>query len=265
MAQAKSLFRGGVEMVTSYVLVADVLGFQQIMRNVPSETRAERLADWLWLCEKPTEFGLKRQVVSDTLFVTADHSVEGLTLLSDLSKYLLEQGINRSLPLRGAIAEGDCDWVSDALWGPAVISAYACGQAFDWIGIVCDESVTTIPEQLFAEALVDYMPPARSEAVRIRPCVRWAVPHASDLVALTTRGFLVQPGESLRWPWLRKVKATAEFRVYLDLLDAAELSGAGFKGQPGGHLIEPYLRMTLNTMTPAWRSLVERQRQDQDS
>ena len=95
-----------------FVLVADVLGFSAIMRNVPGELRSKRLDDWLGAINRSILPDQRRQVVSDTVFVTAATSEDGLRGLIQTARHLLEQGVVNNLPIRGAIARGDVNAIN---------------------------------------------------------------------------------------------------------------------------------------------------------
>ena len=240
-------------MAQSYVLVADVLGFSAIMRNVPADSRAERLSAWLDLIARSVSENLRHQVVSDTVFVTAPPTNEGLSELIDAAKHMLEQGAFNSLPLRGAIGRGDVEWLSDAVWGAGIVDAYALGQRSEWLGIVLDQSTDPLPDEFFdARRLVTYPTPFKDGPVRMHANVRWAAPPASALVQLTTSGFLFQPEEVLGWSWLRKVQATSDFRLYLDLIDAAGIPCSGYTANLGSHLYEKFIEVALPIVRDEW-------------
>lgn len=235
------------------VMVIDVLGFQEIMRNVPADVRLQRIGDWLRLANAPGRtFNLESQLVSDTLFVVADPTDEGITKLVELGSYLLEQGLNRNLPLRGAIARGDVEQASQSLWGPAIIDAYVLGQATDWIGIALDASVKPIPAALYAKRLAVYPTPAKSGPIQMRSNIRWSIPNASSLAALTTGGFLAKPNETLGWSWHKKLENTSDFRTYLQVLDGANYSGDVFVGDVGPHLVALFVEWALKELSDKW-------------
>lgn|GEM_PF-3108487 len=236
-----------------FVLVADVLGFSAIMRNVPGELRSKRLDDWLGAINRSILPDQRRQVVSDTVFVTAATSEDGLRGLIQTARHLLEQGVVNNLPIRGAIARGDVDWQSDALWGPGVVEAYSLGQSTEWLGVVLAESTEPIPDALFdRRELVTFPTPFKEGPVRMYANVRWAAPPASALAGLTTGGFLTDPKESLGWSWMRKLQFTSDFRLYLDLIDAAGMPCSGYTAVIGSHLQEKFMEVALPLAQAEW-------------
>ncbi len=239
-------------------LVVDVLGFQQIMRNVPEETRIKRLEDWMWLAAKPRALGLESQLVSDTLFAIAEPDEDGLAQLAELSTTLLEQGLNRNLPLRGAIAQGQVEWASQSLWGPAIVDAYTLGQMTDWLGVACAPSVTAFPPELYEHQLVAYPTPLKSGDIRINTNVRWTIPNATELGRLTTGGFLTKPAEVLGWSWHRKLENTSDFRSYLQVLAAAGQSPQQFLGDVGPHLVALFVEWAIEEVGDKWRLQFEK-------
>lgn len=122
-------FECGIEsMEQMYCYVGDVLGFsdmvtaltldekknlepEQIAKFSP-EVRASRVESWVQLVIRGlAEYKIPHyHFVSDTVFAGTEYTSDGLKSLLGFSKYLLEEGIKKSLPLRGGIAYGDAKW-----------------------------------------------------------------------------------------------------------------------------------------------------------
>ena len=235
-------------------LVADVLGWQQIMSNVTEESRAKRIEDWLWLAGCAKNYSLRYQVVSDTVFATADPTEAGLTTLVEFAKHTLEQGVFRSLPIRGAISLGSVEWRSDSLWGAGVIEAFQIEQNSEWLGITLARSVEPIVGSLYADRrLVVYPTPFKSGPVRMNANVGWNIQDFAFLAAYTTREFLAEPDEALGWGWLRKIEETSLFRTYCKLIEAGGLGGERYVGNAHPHLIELFIDGTLPEVQEKWR------------
>lgn len=87
-----------------YCYVGDLLGFKNIMLNLDPDEQSKRFDEWINLVNLGIEkFDLpKHQLVSDTIFAGADFNKYGLEKLVSFGKYMMEEGIAKSLPLRGA-------------------------------------------------------------------------------------------------------------------------------------------------------------------
>lgn len=236
-----------------YCLVADVLGFQQIMKNVPPDARSTRVDDWLHVAMSAGGWQLDSQIVSDTVFVVAPPDADGLTRLVELSRSLLEQGMHRYLPIRGAIARGDVEKQSGALWGSGIVEAYERGQGSDWIGITLSDSIVDVPRPLYdSRQLILYPTPMKSGSIVLYPCVNWSIPKVSELAGFTTRGFLTKPNETLGWSWLKKVDATSVFAIYKDLATRGDFPADHYYGLSTSALTEAFITLATPHVPPDW-------------
>lgn len=237
-------------------LVADVLGFRQIMMNVPEDIRAERVKDWLGLAGMAKEYGLRHTIVSDTVFVAASPDEAGLSTLTTLAAKMLDGGISKALPIRGAIALGSGEYRAEGLWGAVIVDAYSCGQHADWLGVHCSTSVKAELSQNLRQ-LVTYPTPMKSGPIRMYANVRWNIPPLHQLAEATTSGFLTKPDETLGWSWHRKIESTALFRMYLQLLEALGVNGEKYVGLANPQLLEDFVTNHIANLHDGWRRRIQ--------
>ena len=100
--------------MTGYILCADILGFRQIIGNLAPDEATRRVEEWTELVSAAVaEYGVENyQTISDTLFAAAPSTEVGLRCLVNLSRRLLNDGVRRSLPIRGGISHGEYVWGS---------------------------------------------------------------------------------------------------------------------------------------------------------
>ncbi len=124
--------------IPSYFMVADILGFSKMIRNLNGDQQAQRITEWTELVrDTGLEAGVKEiQLISDTLFAREEDSVDGLARLLKFAQLLLGNGVDKSFPLRGAIVHGNAAW-GKLPYGEAVILAHNMEQSLDWLGIAC--------------------------------------------------------------------------------------------------------------------------------
>lgn len=126
-----------------YILITDILEFSKIIKNLSDQNLSEKIKIWpnliKTLISRHQEF--KYSLLSDTLFVTAPSTPEGLHTLIEFAKKLLEEALNKSFPLRGAISHGSYEWASDMIYGKAVLKAHELEKNQQWIGITLDEGI----------------------------------------------------------------------------------------------------------------------------
>ena len=227
---------------TGYFLIADVLGFGRIVRNTPEATLDDRIQVWVNLVESTAaKFGIEKlQLISDTLFVSVPSAIEELEKLLNFSRQLLTDGIEQSLPVRGAIAHGTYAW-GKLTYGQAVISAHELEQAQNWIGIACAPQVSVTDNLWSVDRLICYPPPFKRAAIQCLPVVSWPVPTAERLMTLLTGGGLIQKGEIITWDLGEKMNNTILFRLYLDLLRARGAAPSKFHGLLPAHPIAAVL------------------------
>lgn len=108
-----------------YFLALDVLGFSRLVSNLESRELDQRIGEWVTLIDRlRTETGVADlQLLSDTVFVREHDSRDGLPRLFQFSRALLEHGIQRSFPVRGALTHGDVCW-GRLTYGRPVIDAH---------------------------------------------------------------------------------------------------------------------------------------------
>lgn len=219
-------------MKTGYLLIADILGFGNIIKNVSDDELSERISEWTTLVkELGAKHGLMNfQLLSDTLFLFVEGDNE--ELFETLVLYcqdLLQEGIKKSLPIKGAITFGKIDW-GDFIYGKAVIEAHNLEIKQNWIGITLNGNVPHIEKNYGVNKIVCYTPPMKSSDIKIYPVITWDIPDFSTLASLTTMKGLTKKGEVLGWSWGEKIRNTIEFRVYLKMLKTSNFSGETFKG-----------------------------------
>lgn len=110
-------------MSNRYFFYGDILGFSQIVNSLSLMELKKRLIVWGSLVEKLiTKYKIKKYLlVSDSLSICAN-SKDELILLINFCRELLEDGVNNSLPIRGAITYGEYNW-EENIYGKAVTNA----------------------------------------------------------------------------------------------------------------------------------------------
>ena len=70
-------------------MVVDILGFSEIIKNLDGDEQNQRVVSWLDLVETTRhQVGVKdTQLISDTLFVREEDSIEGLAQLLRFAQY----------------------------------------------------------------------------------------------------------------------------------------------------------------------------------
>ena len=206
--------------VECYCLVADVLGFSSLVRNLDEGNRAERVGSWLTLVASSLrDHGLTRSsIISDTIFVGSDFSEEGLEQLVSFSRAILEAGMNSSLPVRGAISFGPVAWEETLTYGPPIVTAYEFANQQNWSGISGTAERLPHADRLLdvGGGLVTYATPLKSGLVAYHPVVRWSIPRFEELISLMSTHGLARNGDMMEWAFANKVQNTFMFRAYLD-------------------------------------------------
>ena len=69
-----------------YFMVVDILGFSEIIKNLDRDEQNQRVVSWLDLVETTRHQVCVKdtQLISDTLFVREEDSIEGLVLQSQI-------------------------------------------------------------------------------------------------------------------------------------------------------------------------------------
>ncbi len=202
-----------------YFLAADLLGFKNIIQNTSETELTRRIDAWLSLVDSAATKGQvsKTQLISDTVFAAADSNSESFQGLLEFSKYLLQEGIKQSLPVRGAISYGTFEW-GRLTHGKAVNRAHELEKAQNWIGITCDNQLPHLNDNWGLDSLICYPAPMKSGEIKIHPVISWNVPDFQTLVRSLCQGGLTKNGEILPWFWGEKVNNTVQFGLYRTLL-----------------------------------------------
>jgi len=200
--------------MNGYFLMADILGFSHIVTNDAIDVH-ERIAQWTALVDEcAAEHDIAQvQLISDTLFAACPSAPREFLNLVRFSRDLLDKGIHRSLPVRGAIGHGDYTW-GRLTYGDTVIRCHQAEQNQTWMGIACLPDVP-VPDEARDLGLVTlYPPPCRSGPIVLTYVVLWDPPGLQDLIKLVSDGGLAQQGKPLPQEWLTKVHSTLMFKYY---------------------------------------------------
>jgi hypothetical protein len=210
-----------------YCYVADLLGFKSMILNLPPEQQEDRVKDWIQLVSEGTsKFKIQKyHLVSDTIFVGAEDSEEGLKDLLNYSKYMLENGIKKSFLLRGAISYGDVTWNEHISYGKSIVDAYNIANDLEWVGTACQHGIIPQNSSLWkTELIVQYEVPMKNGKVYAKPAVIWNVPPIPQLKDLTRAGGLLGRGANeFSFTNLNKIQNTALYSQYVKKLLALKL------------------------------------------
>jgi hypothetical protein len=235
-----------------FFLTADLLGFSNIVRNSDDEQLSSRIGDWIKLVDEAkavSKLFNRTQLISDTVFVGAESTHEGLRAIISFAQTLLNVGSRSSLPVRGAISHGQFEWGS-LTYGRAVIRSHQLESQQNWLGITCDNELPHVDSMWGFDGLVCYPPPMKDGPVLLMPVVSWDVPTFTELrQSLLSKG-LVRAGEYMAWPWAQKVSNTIEFGSYLMILKKAGGDIAKFHGTLPSETIEVNLSQFLLKAQP---------------
>ncbi len=239
-------------MEDGYFFCGDVLGFKEIVMNLDSETLNKRINEWILLIEEVAKNNNieKYQLISDSIFAALD-SNEDPTKLIKFARDLLERGVSKSFPVRGAICYGDFSW-GKVVYGKAVIEAYKYEQKQNWIGIlvdnICADRFASNTTNTASIGLVTYPVPMRQEKIMLFQTISWKVPTFEELAKyLTCGGLGGQPGfgKVLDWDWGEKIGNTVIYGLYLMALEKNGKSREKFCGMHPVHFIDKALRMNV--------------------
>jgi hypothetical protein len=225
-----------------YLLVVDLLGFRNIVRNLDENQLRARVDGWINLVDEGAQSAeiSDLQLISDTLFVAEVGNEQGLRKLLAFSRVLLNAGVRLALPIRGAITLGECSW-GRLIHGKAVIDAHELEAAQNWVGIACHPSVAHTENLWGFGSLIVYPAPLKNGPIMLRPVVDWEVPTAPQLAECLTRDGLSHSGEARTWEWLEKLNNTIQFRMYKELIKRAKLDPRIFLGLTSLEAIEQVL------------------------
>ena len=199
--------------MANYLLVADVLGFSNIVKNLPPEKLEERVDKWINLVQNSKDGAeiKKLQLISDTVFALEEDSKDGFRRLLEFSKLLLERGMKSFFPIRGAIARGDLSW-SNLIYGEALLDAYKLEKSLEWIGIACRQ-LQDVPWSW--DLVCRYAPPLKSEAIEQMAVVAWNIPDHEELIENWEASGMLGHGRRIAWDEYNKIMNTMIFDTYL--------------------------------------------------
>ena len=230
--------------VSCYVMVADILGFSKMIENLSNDEQARRVFDWIKLVETTTlKSGIKEiQLISDTLFVREEDSIDGLTRLLRFAQLLLECGVEESFPLRGAIVHGDAAW-GKLTYGKAVIQAHQIERSLDWLGIACAPNLPRVDSMWAWDVVAVYPVPRKEGQTRLLPAVSWKVPATEELVRKVSGTGLMANGDIYGWKEISKVERTIQFGLYLKIGEAIRLDPKHYRYWFPMHFFEEFLKV----------------------
>lgn len=197
------------------VLIADILGFSNIVDNLDGDHLAKRITDWIDLIKNLcVKYSIKDfQLLSDTLFVSVDYSSENARNLFKLSNELLTEGISKSLPIRGAITYGEVVW-GQLIYGKAIIEGHRLESEQNWLGITCSLTVPDLANYYADGLLICYPPNLKSGKIGLMAVVNWEPPKGSELLKRLIADGLLKEGDLIDRKVQTAVDNTNIFRLY---------------------------------------------------
>jgi len=222
-----------------YFLVADMLGFSRVVSNLSEGELDRRTGEWVVFVKAAASRASvdQLQLISDTVFAAASSTADGLSRLSQFARILLQEGLAKLFPVRGAIVHGSFEW-GELIYGRAVVEAHTLERAQNWIGVGCDPALPHIDQFWGIDNMICYAPPMKHGSVRVRPVVSWSIPKTEILLSLAARGGSVVSGEALTWELGEKINNTVQFRLYQEFLRRKGVSCSQFYGIVPSHAIE---------------------------
>ena len=224
-------------------MVADILGFSKMIGNLSAGEQTQRISDWTELVEETkNKVGIEElQLISDTLFVRVEDSVAGLKRLLQFAQRLLDQGVGKSFPLRGAIVHGEVAW-GHLTYGSAVVEAYEYERTLDWIGIACMPKLPGLEALWDWDLVVCYPVPSKTGFTQLVPAISWKVPSAMELVDRVSSHGLMKIGDQYKWEVVSKVERTIQFGMYIRWGKADSLNPRYFQDIFPMHWLEARLQ-----------------------
>jgi hypothetical protein len=219
-------------MKTGYLLIADILGFSNIIKNVSDSELNARIGDWTTLIK---ELGNRYnftdyQLLSDTLFLSvASSDNETFKRLIHYCQELLSEGLEKFIPIKGALTFGNYEW-SEFIYGKAIIDGHEIESSQNWIGITLQHGIPNTENHWSPDKIICYPPPMKGGKMELFPVIAWAVPNTETLIKQTVGKGLIKDGEVLNWNWGEKIRNTIEFKIYLDMLKKRQQTGQYFHG-----------------------------------
>ncbi|MFI5221562.1 MAG: hypothetical protein ACHQK8_04490 [Bacteroidia bacterium] len=204
-------------MENRYVLIADILGFSNIVKNLDDWELDLRINKWIGLIENISkEFEIKDyQLLSDTLFVSLKQDINQGENLFRFSKKLLEETLKNNIPIRGAISYGRVHW-GKMIYGKPIIDAHSLEINQDWIGICLEQKFSFSPKISEEKIVICYTPPIMNSVVATYRVINWDIPEVLKLIPATHAEGLVKDKEAISWSNYRKLENTNTFRKYLE-------------------------------------------------
>lgn len=234
-------------MKTGYLLIADILGFSNIVKNVPNEKLDERMNDWTSLIKNlGNEHGFTDyQLLSDTLFLSVDGSDnETFEKLIYYCQDLLSRGLKKSLPIKGALTYGDYEW-GDFIYGKAIIDGHEIESNQNWIGITLKNDIPNTKSHWSPNKIICYPPPMKGGKIQLYPVIAWTIPDYNTFIKQAVGGGLTKEGDLLNWSWAEKMRNTIEFKIYLDILKKDNHTGEYFCYMMPMEVISAFVDKTL--------------------
>ena len=223
-----------------YCYAGDISGYKNIIENLDHADLSKRVTKWKkFVRDGIDQFELPRyNIFSDTVYAGTENNDQGLEKLIGFARYMMEKGIIKSFPIRGAISFGDVSWDREIPFGKSLLAAHNLAENQDWIGTSCCNNFHISKSIYNFEKLLVYPAPMKDGALRMHPVVSWNVPSIHELENLTGLGGLVKEGDGWKWEVMKKVQNTVLFSLYLKLVKA------GFIKQGQGEKKEKMLDVT---------------------
>lgn len=207
-------------MEQKFCYVGDVLGYKNIMINLPLADQLTRIEAWKNLINDGIKkFDLSEHIiVSDAVYVCAENNKGSLQKLLEFSKYMLTEGIKRCFPIRGAITFGDVvlDEEKNLVCGKAAANAYNLAEEQDWIGTCCEDNLPLVAHLWDFNLVFKYLAPMKREKVIPRPVISWNIPKYADLRRNTIGLGLTNESEDMEWFYANRIQNTIMLKWYLN-------------------------------------------------
>lgn len=238
-------------MESGYFFCGDLLGFSSIVKSLTPDVLDKRILDWTSLVkEAATTHNIsKYQLLSDTVFAAVSNSQNDLSNLINFARHLLNNGIPRSLPIRGAISSGQFNW-GNLVYGRAVIEAHDLEKKQNWVGVTLQDNSIITEQDYIKLGIVCYaVPMTPNNPIQLYPAVSWNVPTFEELGSLLQRdglGGVPGIGKVLDWNWGDKVANTTIFGLYIKALSETKRETSKFHGYHPVHFIDITLRRSTS-------------------
>lgn len=207
-----------VAMKESYCYVGDLLGFKNIILNLESDKQCRRVDSWIEFVDKGADkFGIQNyHLISDTIFAIAN-GPHGLETLLDFSKYMLEEGLKKSFPLRGGITFGEVNWRPHVVFGKAIIEAFDLANRQNWVGTSCDLDSSCMHGLWDMDRVILYIPPMKNGMAKFMPVSSWDMPSCNKVLSNMSIEGLSSKHDIGEWKKLDVIHNTQIFSLYLKM------------------------------------------------